>query len=77
MTPVTVGPGGIGGLGEGQEPESASGEARGGGGLGLATLDKIKNPKPPTVTAGRFPSPRSVEEQPACFVESRKATTPL
>jgi hypothetical protein len=39
----------------------ASGEARG----GFATLDKIKNPKPPTVTAGRFPSPWPVEEQPA------------
>jgi hypothetical protein len=26
-------------------------------------------PKPPTVTARRFPPPWSVEEQPACFVD--------
>jgi hypothetical protein len=63
-------------LGEGQDPKAPA-VKREGGGLGFATPDKIKNPKPPTVTAGRFLSPWPVEEQPACFVESRKATTPL
>jgi hypothetical protein len=36
--------------------------------LGFATLDKIKEPKPPAVTTRRFPPPWSVEELDVCFV---------
>jgi hypothetical protein len=42
--------------------------------LGFATLDKIKEPKPPAVTTRRFPPPWSAEEyNDACFVVTDSA----
>jgi bifunctional non-homologous end joining protein LigD len=60
---LTVSFGPVRALGEGEKSPSARGDTRGRRRLGFATLDKIKEPKPPAVTTRRFPPRWSVEEQ--------------
>jgi hypothetical protein len=45
-----------------KNPKAPDSEAGGRGGLGFATLDKVKKPKPPAVTARRFPPPWTAEK---------------
>jgi hypothetical protein len=45
-----------------KNPNAPAVKARGGGGLGFLTLDKVKKSKPSAVMARRFPPPWSIDE---------------